>query len=206
MSRRAALRRRAARPRMTGRLASWLTTHRRSVVLGAAAAAVVLGVGLGVGLTRGSANPAVTTVGGPSGNQLHQLNGGNPAPFIGIADFYPIWQRHDPQYLLVDVREAGERANSRISDDLWVPLADMQTTGWQYLQQHAAGRIIVLYCDCPYQEAANASVILKSHGFTDAQLKVLHEGIPGWSHAGYPTATNSIDPCVGQSWPQACGA
>ena len=166
----------------------------------AVAVAGIVGV---VALRGGFSGPAVSVVGGPSGNQLHSFNADHHAPFIALADYYPHWASKDPAYVLVDVREAGERAAAKIPGDVWVPLADMQATGWQALQAYK-DKIIVLYCDCPWQEAATASSILEAYGFSDDNLRVLHEGIPGWQQAGYPIEPGG-DVCAGQSWPQACG-
>ncbi|MFJ4654372.1 rhodanese-like domain-containing protein [Nocardia sp. NPDC088792] len=138
-----------------------------------------------------------------SGDSLHEFHGGQHAPFLALADYKPIYDRHDPGYVLVDVRPAAVRAESHIPGDIWVPLADAPTTGWQTLQQYRGKAVLVLYCDCPWQEAANESVILRQHGFTDADMRVLHEGIPAWEAAGYPVVRGT-DPCADRKWPLAC--
>lgn len=124
------------------------------LVIGVVAAIVVLGQANG---------PAVTVIGGPSGNQLHSFAG-----------------------------------------DIWVPLADADTTGWQALEPDK-DKMIVLYCDCPWAEAAKASVILEAHGFGDDHLRVLHEGIPGWAQLGYPIVAGGNPYQAERNWPQACG-
>lgn len=147
---------------------------------------------------------AVTVQGGPPGNQLHTFDGNDHAPFISLADYKPIYDRHDPNYVLVDVREAGERAGGKIPGDIWAPLADADTTAWQFLEAYK-DKTLVLYCDCPWAEAAKESVILKAHGFSYDRLRVLHEGIPGWQQAGYPVVPGG-DAChTERNWPQACG-
>ncbi len=169
----------------------------------AVAVLLVAGIAAVIALRGGVGGPAVTVVGGSQGNELHSFNADHHAPFISIADYYPHYADHDPNYVLVDVREAGERAAAKIPDDIWVPLADMATSGWQYLQQYKA-KTIVLYCDCPWAEAATASSILEAYGFSDDHLRVLHEGIPGWQQVGYPIVPGG-NVCAGQTWPQACG-
>lgn len=157
------------------------------------------------GSQSGRSAPAVQAVGSPQGNQLHQFSGNQHAPFIELSQYYPIWKSKNPNYVLVDVREAVERAQAHIPNDVWVPLADMPYTGWQALNQYR-GKILVLYCDCPWEEAAAASVILKQHGWTNADLRVLHQGIPGWEQAGYPVVPGGNVCVTEHDWPQACGA
>ncbi len=164
------------------------------VAMAAIAAIVVLGFGSG---------SAVTHVGGLSASPLHSFSGDHHAPFISVADYEPIYARKDPNWILVDVREAPERANAHIPGDIWVPLADAATTGWQALLPYK-DKMIVLYCDCPWAEAAQESVILEAHGFSDAHLRVLHEGIQGWAAAGYPIVSGG-NPCQEHYWPRACG-
>jgi len=134
-----------------------------------------------------------------------QHGGDHHAPFISLAQYKPIYDRHDPNWVLVDVREAAERAQAHIPGDLWVPLADADTTGFTALLPDR-DKMLVLHCDCPWAEAARESVILEAHGFADSHLRVLHEGIPGWAKAGYPiVAVPGGNPCTSEHhWPQAC--
>ncbi|MFI6166269.1 rhodanese-like domain-containing protein [Nocardia sp. NPDC051052] len=182
---------------------SALKRVRRIWLLAGGLVVIAVVVVVGVLVANRSAQPAVSVQGGPSGDQLHQFQGGQHAPFISLTDYKPSYDRHDPHYVLVDVREAAARAQSHIPDDIWVPLADAPTTGWQTLQQYRGTVVLVLYCNCPWQEAANESVVLKEHGFTDGDMRVLQEGIGGWQTAGYPVIRDT-DPCATHSWPQAC--
>ncbi len=203
-------------PRQPGRRAEQARAQherrRRQKVRGAwiAAAVVVVAAAVTVPLVvagsgPGRGVPAVQAVGSPQGNQLHQFTGSQHAPFIELSQYYPIWEHKNPNYVLVDVREAAERALAHIPNDVWVPLADMAYTGWRYLNRYR-GKTLVLYCDCPWEEAAAASVILKQHGWTNADLRVLHQGIPGWEQTGYPVLPGGNVCVTEHDWPQACGA
>lgn len=178
--------------------------RRWRVVLGLIALALAVTGAALLATRHGSSSPAVSVQGGPSGNQLHQFSGEHHAPFISLADYKPIYDRRDANYVLVDVREATERAQAKIPGDIWVPLADADSAGWKALEAYK-DKTLVLYCDCPWAEAAKESVILEAHGFADSHLRVLHEGIPGWAQAGYPIVSGG-DPCASERrWPQACG-
>jgi rhodanese-related sulfurtransferase len=134
----------------------------------------------------------------------HQFTGDH-APFISVARYGRFHRRRDPRFVLVDVRDRVSRTTVRIRGDVWVPLSDMETTGWQALQKYR-DRILVLYCACPWAEAAEASVILEGKGYVRERLRVLREGVPGWQRAGYPTSSGG-DPCrQDQHWPEACSA
>lgn len=178
--------------------------RRRWSWIGVGLSALAVVVAAVVVTARDDNTPAATVVDGPSANSAHQFDGDDHAPFISLADYKPIYDHHDPAYVLVDVRETPERANARIPADIWVPLADMDDTGWRFLEQYQ-DKTLVLYCDCPWAEAARASVILRAHGFSYDRMRVLHEGIPGWAEAGYPIDSGG-DPCSAErDWPQACG-
>jgi rhodanese-related sulfurtransferase len=140
---------------------------------------------------------------GNSSNSIHRFNGNHHAPFISLIDYKPIYDSHNPNYMLVDVRPPGERAKSHIPGDIWVPLVDANYTGWQFLQKYK-DKILFLYCACPWAEAAYESAILEQHGWNDSKLRVLHEGLPGWVQAGYTTIPDQ-NVCVGSEyWPKAC--
>ena len=174
----------------------------RVVTVLAASAIAIVAAGCGGNADTAPAGPAVTVENAPQGNQLHQFDGSEHAPFISVADYKPIYDRHDPRYVLVDVREAAERAQEHIPGDVWAPLADAPNRGWKYLRRYS-DKVLVLYCDCPWAEAAQESVVLRSRGVPDSRLRVLHEGIPGWAKAGYPVVRGG-DVCARADWPQAC--
>lgn len=148
--------------------------------------------------------PGVVVLDTSSGDQLHRFTGTHHAPFISVAEYWPTYRRHDPGYVLVDVRTRTARQNVRIPDSLWVPLADSDATGWRSLMRFR-DRTVVLYCSCPWAEAADESEILLSHGFPESHLRVLHEGIQGWMEAGHPVVSGG-DPCEARRWPQACAS
>jgi len=194
-----------AQRRRTAEPSRWGPFSRRTALIGLVVVVAAIGAAVWAANRDRGPTSAVSVQGGPQGNQLHQFDANHHAPFISLADYKPIYDRKDPNYILVDVREAAERANSRIPGDIWAPLADADTTGWQFLEQYKNTKTLVLYCDCPWAEAAKESVILEAHGFDDAHLLVLHEGIPGWAQAGYPVVSGG-NPCqTERKWPQACG-
>jgi rhodanese-related sulfurtransferase len=119
-----------------------------------------------------------------------------------VRAFKRHWDRRDRHVVLVDVRGAADRAKEHIPRDIWVPLADAPRSGWRFLERYRR-KLIVLYCDCPWAEAAEESAVLEGHGFSDRRLRVLHEGIPGWIKAGYPTVPGG-DVCARHHWPRAC--
>jgi rhodanese-related sulfurtransferase len=168
---------------------------------------VVIGVATKLMFSAGrtSGVPPVSGVGSPPGNQPHQFSGDHHAPFITLADYKPIYDRHDRNYVLVDTRTAGVRSLKHIPGDIWVPLDDAASTGWKFLERYK-GKTLVLYCDCPWQDAAKESAILEAHGWSDNHLRVLHEGIPGWEQAGYPVVPDGDVCSKTEHWPQACGS
>jgi rhodanese-related sulfurtransferase len=196
----AKLRRRArprtARKRRPSRLPRWVVFASASVAVLAAAVATIA-ADAGGGSSQDAPTPTVGAV-----SQHHRFRGAHHAPFISVRSFKRLWNRRDPQVVLVDVRGARDRAQAHIPHDIWVPLADARTTGWRFLK-HYRRKLIVLYCACPWAEAAQESVILESHGFSDRHLRVLHEGIPSWIQAGYPVVAGG-DVCAHRYWPRAC--
>jgi len=144
----------------------------------------------------------VAVAGGASAGPLHRFHGTHHAPFISVRAFKRHWDRRDRHVVLVDVRGAADRAKEHIPRDIWVPLGDAPRSGWRFLERYRR-KLIVLYCDCTWAEAAEESAVLEGHGFSDRRLRVLHEGIPGWIKAGYPTVPGG-DVCARHHWPRAC--
>jgi hypothetical protein len=95
-------------------------------------------------LTGASRTSPITVVCGPAGDQLHQFSGNQHAPFIALTDYLPIYDRQDQNYVLVDVRAAAERQQSHVPGDIWMPLADANSTGWQALLSYK-DKTLVLY-------------------------------------------------------------
>ena len=191
-----------------GRSSAAFMRSRRALLLGLVLVAALL-VTFAVTRTDASRAPEarerVTVMSSNRKALPHQFTGSHHAPFISLKTYRPIHRHRDPRYLLVDVRHPEVRATGRIPGDLWVPLADASSTGWRFLWRYR-DKTLVLYCDCPWAEAAEASAILKDKGFSYRRMRVLREGYPGWLKAGYRTLSGG-DPCrLERRWPEACAA
>jgi rhodanese-related sulfurtransferase len=133
----------------------------------------------------------------------HTFDGDEHAPFISVAEVGARLSSESPRLVLIDVRSPGERGAGHIAGDVWIPLADMSQTGLTELAKHRES-LIVLYCDCPWAEAAYASVAIREQGYGWEQIRVLEEGYSGWAAAGYEIVGQS-SPCDEERrWPNAC--
>ena len=181
-----------------GGIASWLFL----------AFAVFLGIGCGDGdehQSKPAAQQLVKVVTNPRGHERDEFTGERHAPFISLSDYRRLRREGSHRSVLVDVREPDARYHVHIPGDRWMPLEQADAGGWKTLWRFR-DRTIVLYCDCPWAEAAAASVILERHGFEDTSLRVLHPGIPGWIKAGLPVVRGE-DPCRPPGrWVDACQA
>jgi len=177
--------------------------RRRHAAYAASAVVILAGGGGAIAVAAGGGGsghapaPAVASAG-----EHHRFRGAHHAPFISLSTYKALWNRRASNVVLVDVRGAADRAKAHIPHDIWVPLADARSTGWRFLERYRR-KLIVLYCDCPWAEAAQESAILEAHGFSDRHLRVLHPGIPGWIRAGYPVVAGG-DVCARHHWPRAC--
>ena len=133
----------------------------------------------------------------------HSFHDPRQAAFVS-ADELVEWRETGKSMLLVDVRSPSERAEAHIPDDVWLPLADLvDGNAWLRIAS-APEQLTILYCDCPNAEAAYASVSLQDHGVDATRLRVLREGLAGWTASGQEVVT-AADPCTEDYWPIACG-
>lgn len=93
----------------------------------------------------------------------------------------------DTAPLLLDVREAGERAVAAIQPSIWVPLAEvgpsLDDPTSALSRQIAAGRHLVVYCKAGARSARAAATIAA----TGAAVRSLAGGIDAWSEQVDPT-------------------
>ena len=88
--------------------------------------------------------------------------------------------------VLVDIREADERARSFIAKSVHMPLSKINTS-----EIPASAKAVVFHCKSGNRTAVNAG---KLGAKTPVDAYILDGGIDGWAAAGLPTVTDAKQP------------
>lgn len=92
--------------------------------------------------------------------------------------------------LLIDIREANERARAFIPGSGHLPPAQLRTGGLA----DARGRAVIFHCRSGMRTQANAAALLACADAAGAEFYMLDGGLEAWRKAGLPVEENRRAP------------
>ncbi|HSL50402.1 MAG TPA: rhodanese-like domain-containing protein [Candidatus Deferrimicrobiaceae bacterium] len=107
-------------------------------------------------------------------------HGGVPTVALTEPDYLKWLLDSRQPVVVVDLRSPGEFRRGHLPGALSVPLAEIDRRFAEIPTQP----MVVLYCQCPLEEAATAYAFLEARGY--ANHVVLREGYDGWLKRRYP--------------------
>ena len=118
---------------------------------------------------------ALTLAGGAYGG-----HGGVPAVAQTEPDYLKWLIDSRQPVVVVDLRKPQEFRGGHLPGAISLPLAELE----RRFAEIPTSPMVVLYCQCPIEEAATAYAFLESKGYLNHV--VLEEGYEGWLRRRYP--------------------
>jgi ArsR family transcriptional regulator len=114
----------------------------------------------------------------------HAAHGGVPSVALTEPDYLKWLLDSRQPVVVVDLRGPSEFRRGHLPGAVSVPLAELH----RRFAEIPTGPMVVLYCQCPLEEAATAYNFLEAKGY--ANHVVLQEGYDGWLRRRFPIATS----------------
>jgi rhodanese-related sulfurtransferase len=110
----------------------------------------------------------------------HGGHGGVPTVALTEPDYLKWLIDSRQPVVVVDLRKPQEFRGGHLPGAISVPLAELD----RRFAEIPTSPMVVLYCQCPIEEAATAYAFLESKGYLNHV--VLEEGYDGWLRRRYP--------------------
>ena len=110
----------------------------------------------------------------------HGGHGGVPGVAMTEPDYLKWLIDSRQPVVVVDLRKPQEFRGGHLPGAISVPLAELD----RRFAEIPTSPMVVLYCQCPIEEAATAYAFLESKGYLNHV--VLEEGYDGWLRRRYP--------------------
>jgi ArsR family transcriptional regulator len=110
----------------------------------------------------------------------HGGHGGVPTVALTEPDYLKWLIDSRQPVVVVDLRKPQEFRGGHLPGAISVPLAELD----RRFAEIPTSPMVVLYCQCPIEEAATAYAFLESKGYLNHV--VLQEGYDGWLRRRYP--------------------
>lgn len=110
----------------------------------------------------------------------HAAHGGVPTVALTEPDYLKWLIDSRQPVVVVDLRKPQEFRGGHLPGAISVPLAELD----RRFAEIPTSPMVVLYCQCPIEEAATAYAFLESKGYVNHV--VLEEGYDGWLRRRYP--------------------
>ena len=110
----------------------------------------------------------------------HAAHGGVPTVAMTEPDYLKWLIDSRQPVVVVDLRKPQEFRGGHLPGAISVPLAELD----RRFAEIPTSPMVVLYCQCPIEEAATAYAFLESKGYVNHV--VLEEGYDGWLRRRYP--------------------
>ncbi len=110
----------------------------------------------------------------------HAAHGGVPTVAMTEPDYLKWLIDSRQPVVVVDLRKPQEFRGGHLPGAISVPLAELD----RRFAEIPTSPMVVLYCQCPIEEAATAYAFLESKGYLNHV--VLAEGYDGWLRRRYP--------------------
>lgn len=110
----------------------------------------------------------------------HAAHGGTPTVALTEPDYLKWLLDSRQPVVVVDLRKPNEFRRGHLPGALSVPMAELD----RRFAEIPTAPMVVLYCQCPIEEAATAYSFLEAKGY--ANHVVLQEGYDGWLKRRYP--------------------
>ena len=113
----------------------------------------------------------------------HADHGGVPAVALTEPDYLKWLLDSRQPVVVVDLRSPREFRRGHLPGAVSLPRAELE----RRFAEIPTEPMVVLYCQCPLEEAATAYAFLQARGY--GNHVVLQEGYDGWLKRRYPVAT-----------------
>ncbi len=110
----------------------------------------------------------------------HAAHGGVPSVALTEPDYLKWLIDSRQPVVVVDLRAVREFRGGHLPGAISVPIAELD----RRFAEIPTSPMVVLYCQCPVEEAATAYAFLESKGYQNHV--VLEEGYDGWLRRRYP--------------------
>ncbi len=110
----------------------------------------------------------------------YAAHGGAPSVALTEPDYLKWLIDSRQPVVVVDLRAAAEFRGGHLPGAVSVPLPELD----RRFAEIPTSPMVVLYCQCPLEEAATAYAFLESKGYLNHV--VLQEGLDGWVRRRYP--------------------
>jgi len=110
----------------------------------------------------------------------HAAHGGVPTVALTEPDYLKWLIDSRQPVVVVDLRQPQEFRGGHLPGAISVPLAELD----RRFAEIPTSPMVVLYCQCPLEEAATAYNFLETKGYLNHV--VLEEGYDGWLRRRYP--------------------
>jgi ArsR family transcriptional regulator len=123
---------------------------------------------------------AVALVGLALAPGAHAAHGGAPSVALTEPDYLKWLIDSSQPVLVVDLRTAREFRAGHLPGAVSLPIAELD----RRFAEIPTSPMVVLYCQCPIEEAATVYAFLETKGYLNHV--VLQEGYDGWVRRRYP--------------------